>query len=212
MNSSRSGWDYTKWKRVGDVVVASTALTLLSPVLLVTAVAVKLESEGPALFKQQRLGLHGEAFTMLKFRSMKIGAEAGGVYESRNDTRVTRVGRVIRRTSIDELPQLINIIKGEMSIIGPRPTLTYHPWPFEEYSERQRERFDVRPGVTGWAQINGRKNLAWPERLELDVHYVENMAFKLDCKIVFKTIKKVVMMSDNHNARISVQDEQLTDR
>ena len=132
---------------------------------------------------------------------MCVGAEkkGSGVYSGKNDARVTRVGKIIRATSIDELPQLINIFKGEMSFIGPRPTLTYHPWKLEEYTDFQKRRFEARPGVTGLAQINGRKDIPWDRRIEYDVDYVKNMSFCLDFKILLKTIVKVFKMSDNVN-------------
>lgn len=166
---------------------------------LIFALWIKLDSSGPIIFKQKRLGLDGEKFTMYKFRSMKVGAEAEGVYETKGDSRITRAGKVIRKTSIDELPQLVNILKGDMSLIGPRPPLTYHPWPYNEYSLKQKEMFNVRPGVTGWAQINGRKDVPWPKRIRLNVEYVHNVSFLLDIKIFFKTILKVVKMEDNIN-------------
>ena len=133
---------------------------------------------------------------------MVVGAEkqGSGVYSGKNDARVTKVGKIIRATSIDELPQLINILKGEMSFIGPRPALTYHPWPLEEYTDEQKKMFAVRPGVTGWAQVNGRKEVEWPRRIEMNVWYVENMSFLLDLKIFFKTIFKVFTNADNVNS------------
>lgn len=190
---------YTQLKRGIDVVLCSGALVVLSPVMALAAIAIKLDSPGPVVFRQERLGLKGSPFTMLKFRSMLVGAETGGVYEARKDVRVTRVGRILRRTSLDELPQLVNIIRGEMSIIGPRPTLTYHPWRWEEYTNEQRRRFDVRPGMTGWAQVNGRKSLSWPERIVLDVEYVDSMSAAFDARILFRTVVKTLAMSDNYN-------------
>ena len=162
---------------------------------------IKIDSPGPAIFKQERLGLNGKVFNIYKFRSMCQDAEkkGTGVYSLKGDPRVTKVGRFIRATSIDELPQLINILKGEMSFIGPRPTLTYHPWKLEEYTDEQMKRFKVRPGVTGLAQINGRKDIPWDERIIYDVNYVENLSFMLDLKILLKTIVKVFKMSDNVN-------------
>ena len=201
---------YPLVKRGADVALCAGALVVLSPVLALSAVAIKLDSPGPVLFRQERLGLKGRPFTMLKFRSMRVGAEAGGVYESSRDARVTRVGRVLRRTSLDELPQLVNIIRGDMSIIGPRPTLTYHPWPWEEYTPEQRRRFDVRPGVTGWAQINGRKSLAWPERIVLDVEYVDSMSARFDASILFRTVLKVLAMSDNVNTSETARSPEAT--
>ena len=201
---------YPLVKRGADVVLCAGALVVLSPVLALSAVAIKLDSPGPVFFRQERLGLKGRPFTMLKFRSMRVGAEAGGVYESSRDARVTRVGRVLRRTSLDELPQLVNIIRGDMSIIGPRPTLTYHPWPWEEYTPEQRRRFDVRPGVTGWAQINGRKSLAWPERIVLDVEYVDSLSARFDARILFRTVLKVLAMSDNVNTSETARSPEAT--
>ncbi|MCC8086734.1 MAG: sugar transferase, partial [Clostridium sp.] len=152
-------------------------------------------------FKQKRLGAGGKVFEMLKFRSMVVNAEhtGSGVYSGKGDARVTRVGKFIRAASIDELPQLINIFKGDMSFIGPRPALTYHPWPFEEYTDDQRHMFDVRPGITGWAQINGRKEVEWTKRIELNIWYVNHMSFLLDLRIFIKTVFKVFSNADNEN-------------
>lgn len=186
-------------KRLFDILISIAGLIILSPLLIVTALAIKLESKGPVIFKQQRLGKNGKIFNIYKFRSMAVGAEKGGVYSTKNDTRVTRVGKFIRATSIDEFPQFFNIIKGDMSIIGPRPTLTYHPWKLEEYTTEQKKRFNVRPGVTGWAQINGRKDVPWDRRIEYDIEYVENLSFSFDLKIFLKTIGKVLLMKDNVN-------------
>lgn len=190
---------YIKIKRVMDIVISLLGVIVTSPILIITAIAIKLESKGPIIFKQERLGVGGKIFKIYKFRSMCVGAEKGGVYESKNDSRVTRIGKFIRKTSIDELPQFFNILKGDMSLIGPRPTLTYHPWPYEQYTEMQKQRFNVRPGVTGWAQVNGRKELPWDKRLEYDVEYVNNLSFKMDMNIFMKTIYKVLMMKDNVN-------------
>lgn len=190
---------YKHIKRFIDIIFALLLIIILSPLLLITAILIKLESEGPALFLQKRLGVDGKEFTIYKFRSMSLGAEKGGVYEAKNDPRVTRVGKFIRKTSIDELPQLFNIVKGEMSVIGPRPTLTYHPWKLEEYTPEQKKRFNVRPGVTGWAQVNGRKEVKWDDRIKLDVYYVENISFLFDSKIFFMTIYKVLFNKDNYN-------------
>lgn len=214
---------YIKIKRAMDVFFSAMLLILGAIPLLIVALVVKLESQGPALFKQERLGLDGKVFRIYKFRSMVVGAEkqGSGVYSGKNDARVTKVGKIIRATSIDELPQLINILKGEMSFIGPRPALTYHPWPFEEYTEEQKKMFAVRPGVTGWAQVNGRKEVEWPRRIEMNVWYVENMSFVLDLKIFFKTIFKVFTNADNVNstetakrgndAKVNVHNEQTGD-
>lgn len=191
-----------KWeslKRGFDLFVGSAVLVLLTPVMGVTAAAIRLDTSGPVIFRQERLGLHGRPFTMYKFRTMHQGAESGGVYEAPRDLRVTRVGRILRATSIDELPQLVNVIRGEMSIIGPRPTLTYHPWAFEDYSDAQRARFDVRPGLTGLAQVSGRKNVDWHRRIELDIEYVKTMSPLVDLEILLRTFLTVFAMRDNVN-------------
>lgn len=192
---------YSKLKRIIDIVGSLILLIVGFIPLLIVALIIKLESSGPALFKQKRLGLNGKEFEIYKFRSMVVGAEGkgSGVYSMKGDPRVTKVGKFIRATSIDELPQLINILKGDMSFIGPRPTLTYHPWKLDEYTIEQRRRFDVRPGVTGLAQVNGRKEIAWDERIKYDVYYVDNLSSILDLKILLKTIQKVILMKDNLN-------------
>ena len=188
-------------KRVLDFSSATILTVLLSPILVLTAIAVKLDSKGPALFKQERLGYKGKVFKILKFRSMVVGAEktGTGVYSYKGDSRITKVGKFIRATSLDELPQLFNILKGEMSFIGPRPALTYHPWPLEEYTSEQRRMFDALPGITGWAQINGRKEVPWPERIKLNIEYVEKMSFGMDAKIFFATFFKVLTNANNNN-------------
>ena len=192
---------YLKVKRCLDIVLSFLGIVILSPVFLFTAAAIKLDSPGEIIFKQQRIGLNGKVFNIYKFRSMCVGAEKTGTgqYSFKGDPRVTKVGKVIRALSIDELPQFFNILKGEMSIIGPRPTLTYHPWKFEDYTNEQKKRFLVRPGVTGLAQINGRKDISWDKRIEYDIEYIENMSFFNDFKIFFKTIIKILMRADNMN-------------
>ena len=192
---------YKKIKRGLDIIFSLVLLIIGGIFLLIVGLIIKIDSPGPAIFKQERLGLNGKVFNIYKFRYMCQGAEkkGTGVYSLKGDPRVTKVGRFIRATSIDELPQLINILKGEMSFIGPRPTLTYHPWKLEEYTDEQMKRFKVRPGVTGLAQINGRKDIPWDERIIYDVNYVENLSFMLDLKILLKTIVKVFKMSDNVN-------------
>lgn len=192
---------YRYIKRLLDVVIAALTMIFLSPLMVFTATAVKLESDGPAIFKQDRLGLNGKAFKIYKFRSMCQGAEhtGTGVYSGADDVRVTKVGKIIRATSIDELPQLFNILKGDMSFVGPRPPLTYHPWDITEYTEEQLHMFDVRPGITGWAQVNGRKDVEWHKRIELNCWYVDHMSFWLDIKILFTTVIKVLKNEDNVN-------------
>ena len=192
---------YPKVKRFLDVLFSGICLIIGAIPMLIVALIVKLDSPGPAIFKQERLGINGKVFKIIKFRSMVVNAEHTGsrVYSGKGDLRITRVGRIIRATSIDEVPQLINIFKGELSFIGPRPALTYHPWPYEEYTAHQKHMFDVRPGITGWAQVNGRREVEWPKRIELNVWYVENMSFFLDVKIFFLTLFKVFTNADNEN-------------
>lgn len=189
------------FKRLIDIVLSFCGIVVLSPVLLIIAIAIKIDSPGPVLFKQKRIGKNGKIFYILKFRSMYVNSEktGTGVYSYKDDPRVTKIGKILRATSADELPQFFNILKGEMSLIGPRPVLTYHPWKYEEYTEHQKIMFKVRPGVTGWAQINGRKDVEWNKRIELNVWYVENYSFKLDFKIIFCTVFKVIRNSDNVN-------------
>lgn len=188
-------------KRGIDCVLMSIALILLFIPMVIVAIAVKIDSPGPVLFKQDRIGKNGKVFKILKFRSMCVGAEktGSGVYSGKGDARVTRVGKIIRATSLDELPQIINILRGDMSIIGPRPPLTYHPWEYDKYTDEQKRMFDVRPGMTGWAQINGRKDVEWHKRIELNVWYVDHISFLLDLKIFFLTIFKVLTNADNEN-------------
>lgn len=192
---------YKFFKRMFDVVIAIVGIIVAAPILLITAFLIKIESAGPIIFKQERLGLNGEVFKIYKFRSMCEGAEKAGVYEKKGDPRVTKVGTFIRKVSIDELPQFFNILKGEMSLIGPRPALTYHPWEYSEYTEEQKRMFHVRPGVTGWAQVNGRKDVEWPRRIELNIEYVDKMSFYFDLRIFLMTIIKVLRMEGNLNVK-----------
>ncbi len=196
-------------KRFLDVILSAIALVVVSPFMLITAILIKLESPGPVIFKQERLGKDGRTFWIYKFRSMCVGAEktGSGVYSGKGDARVTKVGRIIRATSIDELPQLVNILKGDMSIIGPRPPLTYHPWPLDAYTPEQRRMFELRPGITGWAQTHGRKDVEWHKRIELNVWYVDHVSFWLDIKIFFMTVFKVVTNADNENKGETIQKE-----
>ena len=156
------------FKRFIDLTLSVLALIVLSWLYLIIAILIKLTSPGPVLFKQDRIGKDGKVFKILKFRSMKVGAEKSGVYSDNKDPRVTKVGKFIRATSVDELPQLFNILKGDMTLIGPRPPLTYHPWPLEEYTDEQKRMFEVRPGITGWAQTHGRKDVEWNQRITHD--------------------------------------------
>jgi lipopolysaccharide/colanic/teichoic acid biosynthesis glycosyltransferase len=172
--------------RALDVVGAGLGLALASPVLAAAAVAIKAEDGGPVLYRQRRVGRDGREFELVKLRTMVIGAEQQGAGWAVNegDPRITRVGRLLRRLSLDELPQLWNVVRGDMSLIGPRPTLAYQ---VERYTPRQRRRLEVKPGITGWAQIHGRAALPWDERIELDVWYVENRSPWVDLKILLRT-------------------------
>ncbi len=193
------------FKRFIDVFCSAMMLLILWPIFLIIAIAIKLDSDGPVIFKQTRLGLDGKEFSIYKFRTMVVDAEKGGVYSDDNDPRITRVGNILRKTSLDELSQIINILKGDMSFVGPRPPLTYHPWPIEEYTTEQLRMFEVRPGITGWAQINGRKAVEWNHRIELNVWYVDNVSFLTDIKILFTTVLKVLKNEDNENVGATVQ-------
>jgi lipopolysaccharide/colanic/teichoic acid biosynthesis glycosyltransferase len=172
--------------RAADVTIAGSALVLASPLLALAALAVKLEDGGPVLYRQTRVGRNGVDFDLLKLRTMVVGAETmgAGLSVDRGDPRITRAGRLLRKLSLDELPQLWNVVRGEMSVIGPRPTLRYQ---VEQYDERQRHRLDVKPGITGWAQVNGRASLPWADRIELDVWYVEHRSPLLDLRILART-------------------------
>ncbi len=174
-----------KIKRLFDFLASAIGIILLSPLLLIIAVWIKLDSKGPVLFKQERVGKDNKLFNILKFRTMVVDAEKSGFYTAENDSRITRPGNLLRKTSLDEIPQLFNIFKGEMSIIGPRPTLKYQ---VDEYTDFQKRRLEGLPGVTGWAQVNGRNSLSWPERITLDVWYVDNFSLFLDAKILYKTV------------------------
>ncbi len=197
---------YRAVKRFLDVTASFLGLVLLSPLLLAVSILIKIDSRGPVIFRQKRIGRNGKVFEIYKFRSMCVGAEktGSGVYSGKGDARVTRIGKILRATSIDELPQLLNILKGEMSFVGPRPPLTYHPWKFEEYTDFQKRMFEVRPGITGWAQVNGRKDVEWHKRIELNVWYVDHMSLLLDIKIMFMTAFKVLTNADNENSGATV--------
>lgn len=189
------------FKRFFDVIFSLLGIIVTAIPMLIIAIAIKIDSKGPVIFKQERIGKNGKVFKILKFRSMCVGAEQqeGGVYCVKGDKRVTKVGRMIRATSIDELPQFWNIIKGDMSLIGPRPVLTYYPKQWEEYTEEELKRFNVRPGVTGWAAVHGRKTNTVKARFEYDNYYVDHLSFGLDFKIFFMTIKSVFTNEGNED-------------
>jgi lipopolysaccharide/colanic/teichoic acid biosynthesis glycosyltransferase len=174
--------------RALDVALAAFLLLLCSPLLAGAAIAVRLESRGAVLYRQRRVGRHGRPFDLWKLRTMVPGAEAmgAGIYVLEGDSRITRVGRLLRRFSLDELPNLVNVLRGDMAIVGPRPTVQEQ---VDRYTERQRRRLEVKPGITGWAQVNGRTSLPWPERIELDVWYVEHRSLLLDLRILARTAR-----------------------
>jgi lipopolysaccharide/colanic/teichoic acid biosynthesis glycosyltransferase len=177
--------------RAADIAIAAVALVLLSPVLLLAAVAIRLSGRGPVLYRQRRVGWKGAEFEMLKLRTMELGSDPIGVgtVVGRDDPRVTRPGRFLRRTSLDEVPNLINVLRGEMAIVGPRPTI---PAQVKDYTPRQHRRHEVRPGLTGWAQVRGRAGIPWEERIELDIEYVERRSAWLDIRILAMTAWLIV--------------------
>jgi lipopolysaccharide/colanic/teichoic acid biosynthesis glycosyltransferase len=177
--------------RALDVLVAVLALAAASPVLAICALAIKLDSSGPVLYRHRRVGLDGEPFDLWKLRTMVVGAEStgAGLYIEDRDPRITRVGRLLRRFSLDELPNLVNVLRGDLAIVGPRPTVQTQ---VDRYSQRQRRRLEVRPGITGWAQVNGRTSLSWPERIELDVWYVDHRSPALDIRILLRTVRMLL--------------------
>jgi lipopolysaccharide/colanic/teichoic acid biosynthesis glycosyltransferase len=180
--------------RALDIAIAVTVLAVTAPVLALAALAIRLESRGPVLYRQRRVGLHGEPFELWKLRTMVPQAETmgAGVYVLEGDPRITRTGRLLRRFSLDELPNLVNVLRGDMAVVGPRPTVQEQ---VDRYTERQRRRLEVKPGITGWAQVNGRTSLPWPDRIELDVWYVEHRSLRLDLKILAKTAR---MLATGH--------------
>lgn len=182
-------------KRIIDIIGSLVGLVILSPVFLVVALLIKMDSPGPVFFVQDRLGLRGKTFRIIKFRTMVMNAENIGDglrVSSESDPRITRVGRVLRATSLDELPQLINVLKGDMSLVGPRPPATYHPYNgFESYPEWAKKRFEMRPGMTGLAQVMVRNSASWDERIRLDLQYIESFALHEDLRLLLLTVRKV---------------------
>ena len=187
---------YAKYfKRVLDFLLSLIAIIVLSPIFLIIAIAIKLDSKGPVFFLQERLGKNGKVFKIIKFRTMVVNAEHIGdglKVKSENDNRITRVGKILRKTSLDELPQFVNVLKGEMSIIGPRPPVTYHPHKYEDYSDEQKKRFNVRPGITGLPQVRVRNSASWDDRIKIDVEYTEKISFIMDIKIFFETFLNII--------------------
>ena len=177
--------------RALDIAIAAAGLVVLSPLLALAALAIRLESRGPVIYRHRRVGRHGEEFELLKLRTMVQGAETmgAGLYIEDRDPRITRTGKLLRRFSLDELPNLVNVLRGDLAIVGPRPTVREQ---VDRYTDRQRRRLEVRPGITGWAQVNGRTSLSWPERIELDVWYVDHRSLRLDLRILARTVKLLV--------------------
>jgi len=180
--------------RALDVAVAGLGLLLAAPLLAIAAIAIRLESAGSPIYSQRRVGRDGQPFDMFKLRTMVAGAEhiGAGMAVNHGDPRITRVGRLLRRFSLDELPNLVNVVRGEMALVGPRPTIQAQ---VDQYTARQRRRLEVKPGITGWAQVNGRASLPWQERIELDVWYVDNRSFLLDLRILARTVR---MLATGH--------------
>jgi lipopolysaccharide/colanic/teichoic acid biosynthesis glycosyltransferase len=180
--------------RLLDVAIASLGLAISSPLLALAMLAIRIESRGSPVYRQRRVGRDGEPFELLKLRTMVAGAEhvGAGLAVNHGDPRITRVGAVLRRFSLDELPNLVNVLRGELAIVGPRPTIQAQ---VDQYTDRQRRRLEVKPGITGWAQVNGRASLPWPERIELDVWYVDNRSLRLDLRILAKTAR---MLATGH--------------
>ena len=174
--------------RVLDILIAAAGLAITSPVLAVAAIAIRLESPGPVIYRHARVGRHGRPFELWKLRTMVQGAErmGAGLYIEDRDPRITRTGRALRRFSLDELPNLVNVLKGDLAVVGPRPTVAEQ---VDRYTARQRRRLEVNPGITGWAQVNGRTSLPWPERIELDVWYVDHRSLALDLRILARTAR-----------------------
>ena len=205
IENERSNILYEVIKRTIDIVASFTGLILLSPLILIVSMLIKLESKGEVIFKQKRVGLNGKEFYMYKFRSMVINAEelkeqlesqnemSGPMFKIKDDPRITKVGKFIRKTSIDELPQLINVIKGDMSLVGPRPSL---PKEVEKFEQWMMERLEVKPGLTCIWQISGRNNIDFEDWMKLDIKYVRERSFKLDMKLILKTV--LVLLGDKN--------------
>src|SRR5699024_9094602 len=194
-----------------DFICSLVMIIILLPLFFLIGLSIKIEDKGPMFFKQDRLGKEGKIFKIYKFRTMIVNAEKVGTGLStfEGDSRVTKIGRFLRKTSLDEIPQLINILKGDMSFIGPRPPVPYHPRKIHDYNKQQKLRFNVRPGISGYAQVKGRNSLTWDERIEYDIQYVKNQSFFLDFKIAVLTVVKIFKREDIHgpNRRNGMKDK-----
>ena len=183
-------------KRILDFVLTLIGTIIISPILLIISILIKCSSKGPVLFKQERLGYHGKTFKILKFRTMVVNAEhmgTGVVINEKDDPRVTKIGRFLRATSLDELPQVFNVLKGDMALVGPRPPVTYHPYKgYENYPEWAKKRFEMRPGMTGLVQTTIRSDAPWDDRMKIDCEYVDKFSVPFDIKILFDTVKTVI--------------------
>ncbi|WP_077358734.1 sugar transferase [Virgibacillus halodenitrificans] len=181
-------------KRMIDFFGSLIGVIIISPILIIIALSIKLTSKGPVFFKQERLGKNGRVFKILKFRTMIVNAEkigSGLFVKTENDNRITKVGKFLRATSLDELPQLWNVVTGDMSLVGPRPPVPHHPYKYEDYNDFQRKRFEMKPGITGLTQVTVRNSVSWDQRLPIDNEYVEKFNVWLDIKILFRTIQKI---------------------
>lgn len=191
-------------KRLLDFILSIFATIILSPIILIISILIKCTSKGPIFFLQERLGKDGRVFKIIKFRTMVVNAEKIGdgiKVKSETDNRITKIGKILRASSLDELPQLINVIKGDMALVGPRPPVTYHPHKYEEYPEEQRNRFAVKPGITGLAQVKVRNNATWDERIAIDLEYIKNITLINDIKILFLTVIKVFKKEKIYNEK-----------
>ena len=182
---------YLVIKRLLDIIFSSILFFSFIPIMLLSMVLIKIESKGPALFLDRRIGLRGNAFNLYKLRTMYQNSPRGFVLD--NDPRVTKIGSILRKASLDEIPQFINVLKGEMSLVGPRPDIVKN---YQKYDEKTKKRLTLRPGITGWAQVNGRSRISWDERYRFDLEYIDNVSFRFDLKIVLLTIKNVILMKN----------------